>query len=124
MASIIIENGKNQGYCYPLGQRITVIGRAESLLIQILDEKVSRKHLQIRYDNARKTYIATDMNSKHGVFINRMKITEETILMDEDRIYIGDTTLLFTMQDFPDTESALDYYKKAGQRRLSTLEEQ
>lgn len=123
MASLIIENGKNKGYCYPLGQRITVIGRAESLLIQILDEQVSRKHMQIRYDPATKNYIATDMKSKHGVYINRLKITDETILKEEDRIQIGDTTLLFTLQDFPDTESALDYFKKAGQRRLSTLEE-
>lgn len=124
MASLIIENGKNQGCYYPLGHRITVIGRTESLLIQILDEKVSRKHLQIRYDSTTKAYIATDMKSKHGVFINSLKITDETVLNDEDRIQIGDTILLFTLQDFPDTESALDYFKKAGQKRLSTLEEQ
>ncbi|MEN6307943.1 MAG: FHA domain-containing protein [Anaerohalosphaeraceae bacterium] len=123
MASLIIENGTNQGCCYPLGQRITVIGRAESLLIQILDEKVSRRHLQIRYDNTNKIYIATDMKSKHGVWINSMKITEETILKDNDRIQIGDTALIFTIQDFPDTESALNYFKKVGQRRLSTLDE-
>jgi len=121
MASLIVENGNNQGLCYPLGQRITVIGRAESLLIQILDEKVSRKHLQIRYDNPTKTYIATDMHSKHGVLINNLMISDETILNDEDRIQIGDTILLFTLQDFPDAESALHYFKKAGQRRFTTL---
>ncbi len=121
MASLIVENGKNQGYCYPLGQRITVIGRAESLLVQILDNKVSRKHMQIRYDSPTKAYIATDMKSKHGVFVNGLKINDETVLKDEDRIQIGDTTLLFTFQDFPDKESALDYFKKAGQRRFTTL---
>lgn len=124
MASLIVENGKNQGYCYPLGQRITVIGRAESLLIQVLDEKVSRKHLQIRYNSATHIYIALDMHSKHGVFINNLKIADETALSDEDRIQIGDTVLLFTCQDFPDTESALNYFKKAGQRRFTTLGDQ
>jgi pSer/pThr/pTyr-binding forkhead associated (FHA) protein len=106
MASLIIEKGKNEGYCYPLGQRTTVIGRAESLLVQILDEKVSRKHMQIRYDTASQTYVAIDMHSKHGVFVNNLKITDDTILKDGDHIQIGDTTLLFTFQDFPDTESA------------------
>jgi pSer/pThr/pTyr-binding forkhead associated (FHA) protein len=124
MASLIVENGKNQGYCYPLGRRITVIGRAESLLIQILDDKVSRKHVQIRYDPATQTYIAVDMHSKHGVFVNNQKIAGETILQDHDRIQIGDTALMFTLQDFPDAESAMDYFKKVGQRRLPTLENQ
>ena len=122
MASLIVENGKNQGYCYPLGRRITVVGRAESLLVQILDDKVSRKHLQIRYDPAGQTYIAVDMHSKHGTLINGRKISGDTILQDHDQIQIGDTTLMFTLRDFPDADSALDYFKKVGQRRLPTLE--
>ncbi len=124
MASLIIENGTNQGYYYPLGHRTNVIGRSESVPIQILDDQVSRKHLQIRYDQASQSYVAIDMNSKHGVFVNNLKVTEEVVLKDEDRIQIGDTTLLFTCQDFPDAESALHYFKKAGQRRFTTLGDQ
>jgi len=124
MASLIIENGKNQGYCYPLGQRTNVVGRAESVPIQILDDKVSRKHMQIRYDKTNQAYLAIDMNSKHGAFINNLKITEEAVLKDEDHIQIGDTILLFTFQNFPDSESALNYFKKAGQRRFTTLGDQ
>ncbi len=51
MASIIIASGKQAGTYYPLGHRTTVIGRAESLLVQVLDDQVSRKHVQIRYDD-------------------------------------------------------------------------
>ena len=123
MASLIVANGKNQGFYYPLGHRTTVIGRAESLLVQVLDEKVSRKHLQIRYDHPSKAYIATDMSSTHGVYVNGLKITDETVLNDEDHIQIGDTILLFTLLDFPDRESALNFFKKPGQRERPTVKD-
>jgi len=121
VASIIIASGKQTGVYYPLGHRTTVIGRAESLLVQILDDQVSRKHLQIRYDDKSQRYHALDMNSTNGVFINGRRITEEVALADNDGIRIGNTSLLFTEQDFADAESALHYFKKAGERIKSTI---
>lgn len=50
MASLIVTSGKHEGDYYPLGRRTNVIGRDEALPIQVLDNMVSRKHLQIRYD--------------------------------------------------------------------------
>jgi pSer/pThr/pTyr-binding forkhead associated (FHA) protein len=121
MASIIIASGKQAGSYYPLGHRTTVIGRAESLLVQILDDQISRKHLQIRYDDKARRYLALDMHSTNGVFINGRKISEETILVDNDGIVIGNTSLMFTEQDFADAESALHYFKKVGERIKSTI---
>jgi pSer/pThr/pTyr-binding forkhead associated (FHA) protein len=83
MASIIIVTGSNKGDYYPLGHRTTVIGRDEAVPVQILDSKVSRKHMQIRF-NEDKKFSAVDMSSKHGVFINGDKITGETELKDND----------------------------------------
>ena len=94
MASIIIMSGPNKGDYYPLGHRTNVIGRDEALLIQILDEHVSRKHVQIRFDKDKGQYFALDMKSKHGVFINGGKINNETALADGDQIYIGQTDFL------------------------------
>ena len=121
MASIIIMSGSNKGDYYPLGHRTNVIGRDEALLIQILDEHVSRKHLQIRFDKDRGKYFAFDMKSKHGVFINGRKIEAETALADNDQIYIGQTDLLFTEKDFTDRESALSHFKKVGERFRPTM---
>jgi pSer/pThr/pTyr-binding forkhead associated (FHA) protein len=104
MASIIIMSGPKKGDYYPLGQRTNVIGRDEALLIQILDEHVSRKHLQIHFDKDKGQYSALDMKSKHGVFINGGKINNETALADGDQIYIGQTDLLFTEKDFADVK--------------------
>jgi pSer/pThr/pTyr-binding forkhead associated (FHA) protein len=120
MASLIITSGAQTGDYYPLGQRTNVIGRAEVLPIQILDDLISRRHMQIRYDKDKKQYLALDMKSKHGVFINNKKITQETALVDGDEILVGQTTLLFTEKDFEDRESALSHFKKVGERSRPT----
>ncbi len=119
MAFIIITSGPKEGHYYPLGQRTNVIGRDEAVPIQIIDPKVSRKHLQIRYENSQ--YLAIDMNSKHGVYIKGVKINNETVLNNNDFITIGQTDLLFTLDEVHDRENALSHFKKAGQRRFSTM---
>ena len=121
MASIFIMSGSQKGNYYPLGQRTNVIGRDEALPIQILDEHVSRKHMQIHFDTGRKQHFAFDMKSKHGVFINGTKITDETALKDGDNILIGQTALLFSEKDFDDRESALSHFKKVGERMRPTV---
>lgn len=120
MASLFIISGAQKGSYYPLGHRTNVVGRNEALPIQVLDDLVSRHHLQIRYDEQQKVYYALDMKSKHGVFINDKKIEQETALTDGDEILFGKTTLLFTMKDFDDWESALSHFKKVGERMRPT----
>jgi pSer/pThr/pTyr-binding forkhead associated (FHA) protein len=119
MASIIIMSGRNNDY-YPLTRAPIVLGRSEHLPLQVLDEYVSRKHLQIRFDTDSGRYAARDLNSKHGAFINNRKITRETTLADGDRIRIGDTTILFTDQDFTSREDAIAHFKKHGERTRPT----
>jgi pSer/pThr/pTyr-binding forkhead associated (FHA) protein len=121
MASLFVIAGTDEGDYYPLGRRTNVIGRDEALPIQIIDEHVSRKHMQIRYEKSDQLYYALDMKSKHGVFINGRKIDDETALNNSDQIRIGATTLLFTLEDFSDQESALSHYKKVGERVRNTL---
>jgi pSer/pThr/pTyr-binding forkhead associated (FHA) protein len=123
MPSIIVTSGPQKGDYYPLGQRTNVIGRDEALPIQVLDELVSRKHLQIRFDKDKDRYYAFDMKSRHGVFINGKKINTETVLAESDSVTIGKTHLLFTLKDFEDRESALSHFKKVGERIHTTRQE-
>lgn len=120
MASIVVISGEQEGEFLPLGRRISVIGRAENLPLQLLDELVSRKHLRIRFDETTGRYDAEDMDSRHGVFINHSRISQPTPLTDGDEILLGQTRLLFTTEDFEDRESALSHYKKAGERSRQT----
>jgi S-DNA-T family DNA segregation ATPase FtsK/SpoIIIE len=121
MASIIVVSGPNKGDYYPLGHRTNVIGRDEAVPIQIVDRKVSRKHMQIHLDEEKGQYYAVDMKSKHGLFINGAKVDNEAALTDNDYIGIGETTLLFTLKDFNDRENALSHFKKVGERRHPTI---
>ena len=123
MASLIVTAGPNSGSYYPLGKRTNVVGRDEGLPIQLLDEHVSRKHLQIRYEKEKDQFVAVDLKSRHGVFINGNRIHADVPLQDNDLIDLGGSTLMFTLQDFPDRESALDYHKRCGERIRGTLME-
>ena len=120
MASLIVVSGKQEGDYYPLGRRTNVVGRDEALPIQILDNMVSRKHLQVRFDVGRNKYLAFDMKSRNGVYINNRKIEGEVALKDGDVILVGLTSLLFTDEDFQDKKSALEHYKKVGERMRVT----
>ena len=97
-----------------------MIGRDEALPIQILDDGVSRKHMQIRFDQRNWSYSAADIGSKNGVLINGSKINKETVLTDGDHITIGSTNLIFTLKDFFDRESALAHIKKVGEQQRPT----
>jgi pSer/pThr/pTyr-binding forkhead associated (FHA) protein len=121
MASIIIQTGEHRGDYYPLGYRTTIIGRDEAAAVQIVDEQVSRKHMKIHYDPQTHDYIAMDMKSKHGVLINGNRMQINTVLSDDDLITVGKTTILFTLKDFDDANSALHHLKKAGERYRGTI---
>lgn len=120
MASIIVMTGTQKGDYYPLGRRTNVIGRDEALPVQILDDRISRKHMKIHFNPESGRHSAVDMDSKHGVFINGRKISVETVLNDGDYITIGKTSIFFTVKDFADRESALSHFKKAGERERPT----
>ena len=119
MASMIVMSGVSNKY-YPLGRQTYVIGRSEKVDIQVVDEYVSRQHLQIRLDEGENRYYALDVGSRNGVFVNGIKIGKETALSDEDRIRIGDTIIFFTNEDFADSESALSHLKKTGELKYPT----
>ncbi len=120
MASIIIATGDRRGSRYLLGRRTNVIGRAESLPIQILDDSVSRKHVQIHFDPATGRYSMLDMCSKNGVFLNGARVTAEALLTHCDRIRIGRTDLLFLEQDLDENTALLHRFNKPGERQRPT----
>ncbi len=121
MASILVVTGPNQGDYYPLGNRTIVVGRDEGCPIQIVDERVSRKHVQIRFDQADGRYRALDMKSGNGTVVNDRRISEAVNLADGDVIAIGVSELMFMAVDFPDRETAFEHYRKRGERTKSTV---
>lgn len=121
MASIIVGTGPKQGIFLQLGRKTTVLGRDEAVSMQIEDERASRKHCQIRFEPSDNQYRLLDMSSTNGTYINGKRIPGEVLLTDGDEISIGDTKIMFVLEDPTDKVSALNVFKKVGERRRSTL---
>jgi pSer/pThr/pTyr-binding forkhead associated (FHA) protein len=118
-ASLIIVSGPGEGDYYPITDRVVVVGRDEHCEIQILDELISRRHLQVAPEDG--SYKAMDMGSSNGVIVNGRPITGATPLADGDMIELGNTKLMFAAREFPDRKTAWDFYKLGGERGRSTL---
>ena len=121
MASITVVSGPNEGDYYPVKLRPMVIGRDEGVPIQLRDELVSRKHVQIRMDDEQRSHVAVDMSSANGTMVNGRKIDNDTPLEDGDLIELGNSKLMFSTREFDDRESALTHWKQRGERGKSTL---
>ncbi len=121
MSSVIVVAGPNEGDYYPLKQATTVVGRDAKCPIQIIDQMMSRVHLEIRYEDSDQAYHAKDLNSANGVLINGNRLVRETKLANGDLIELGNSKLMYLGREFPDRESAWHYYKIAGERTRGTI---
>lgn len=130
MPSLIVVAGPNEGDYYPLGTRTIVVGRQEGCPIQVVDDRVSRRHIQIRFeadvsdpaaDGTPGRYHLLDMKSQNGTLVNGRKIESEVVLQDEDEVEIGASRLVFTTRSFPDRSSAFDHYRQRGERGRPTI---
>ncbi len=109
-----------EGNHYRLPKGAIVIGRGEQIPVQVVDDHVSTKHLQIRFDASDECYRALDMKSKNGTRVNNRSITGDITLADGDVIRIGDSTITFYDRDFSDRTDAFAHHKQAGQRDRQT----
>ncbi|KAG6449688.1 hypothetical protein O3G_MSEX006190 [Manduca sexta] len=86
------------------------IGReGDQHVIIINDHAVSRNHLDIKYDMARGTYLATDLGSKNGTVLNGIRMSESQDMslpmevMHGSTIQLGETKLLCHIHPGNDT---------------------
>ncbi len=123
MGTILIVAGRDRGGYYPLTEPATVIGRDESCDIQIVDEMISRRHMQIarREEQDVQRFFMTDLQSANGVFINGRQVSDEIELNDGDTIKIGESKLFFSTKRFRDLDTAMIYFKQRGQRDKGTI---
>lgn len=100
MATLFVMQGRDRGKRYELRPGYPqTLGRDESNRIQLADNEVSRRHVEVRDDLAEDGkpagYVVVDLQSSNGTYVNDQRITEHH-LRTGDRILIGRTLLLFT----------------------------
>lgn len=87
---------RNRGRVPLNSQSSFTIGRSSQNDIAVPDEKVSRHHARLEWQNER-LYLV-DLNSSHGTLVNGQPITQRR-LQNQDTIQIGNTMLTLVMQE-------------------------
>jgi hypothetical protein len=90
MAMLIIRQGFNSGAAFRLGQRTLTIGRHAGNLVQLIDDKVSRRHALIRWTGS--GYHIQDLTSANGILVNTERVFDTELHMG-DKVTIGKTVL-------------------------------
>src|SRR5262249_2971836 len=97
MATLFVLQGRDKGKRFDLRGPALTLGRDNNNPIQVSDSEVSRRHAEIRKDDA--GYRLVDLARSNGSFVNGGRVTQEQRLANGDRVQLGRTLLLFTDAD-------------------------
>ncbi|MEE8523347.1 MAG: sigma 54-interacting transcriptional regulator [Thermoanaerobaculia bacterium] len=94
---LIAISGPAEGRTFPLrGERFT-IGRHAGNDLQLASLEVSRHHCELRREEDG-GFVVTDLDSRHGVFVNSRPVRERH-LVHSDLVTVGGSVLLFLLDD-------------------------
>ncbi|MCI0651288.1 MAG: FHA domain-containing protein [Planctomycetes bacterium] len=92
MAIFRVTTGDQKGKIYALQTDKIVIGR-ESKDLPISDQGVSRQHAEVF--RIGELFFIRDLESRNGTFVNDSRVADQEILRAGDRVYIGNTEMVF-----------------------------
>ncbi len=114
MSILVIREGYNSGATFRLGKRSLTIGRDAGNLIQLIDDKVSRRHVMLAWEGD--GYLITDLQSHNGVFVNGQKVKSQK-LAPRDKLLVGSTILELVPEQDIDRDATLS--RKVVDRRVT-----
>lgn len=91
----VLAGPKDVGKRIPISVGAWVIGRDLGVALQLLDPRVSRRHLRISCERKNDPYFVEDLDSEAGTFLHGEYISAPVELTDGDQIIMGNTTLVF-----------------------------
>ncbi len=100
--SFVVIQGDMIGRVYQLKEAKTLIGRHPSCQISIQHRAVSSQHAQILRSSD--SIVIEDLKSTNGTFVNKAKITSQTVLKTGDLVRMGGTVLKYV-----DSELDVDF---------------
>ena len=111
MATLSIVEGPAQGERFALERhRLVMVGRDATCTFQIVDEHISRKHLQIALEEETGDHYAIDVGSANGVVLNGAAISPRSrhLLQDGFEVQIGETVIVYSASDDPEAIRAME----------------
>jgi diguanylate cyclase (GGDEF)-like protein len=114
---LIVIAGAHVGELHKIVKARTTIGRAVTADIRIVDDGISRHHVEISLDGER--VFIKDLGSTNGTFRNGERV-EAAEIADGDKMSVGSTTILkFTFKDGVDEAFEAQLYRSATQDALT-----
>jgi len=121
MAILIIVEGPAKGQKFALEQHeLVMIGRDDKCTFQIIDPQISRHHLQVKRNSETNGHLAIDFTSANGVYVNGKRITAETPLANGDLVQMGNTSIVYSVEDDPDAQTYTQLLRKHFEDRFET----
>src|SRR6516225_2694085 len=99
-----VLEGIDKGRVFRVLQTPVTIGREEGNILRLNDERVSRYHAKVQFDNGE--VILTDLESTNGTRVNNT-VVQIRRLKPGDRISIGRSLLLFGSEQEISARNAL-----------------
>jgi diguanylate cyclase (GGDEF)-like protein len=113
----IVIAGSQVGELHKIGKARTTIGRAVAADIRIVDEGISKIHVEVLLDGDH--VLIRDLKSTNGTYRNGERV-ETTEIADGDKVSIGSSTILkFTFKDGIDEAYEAQLYRSATQDALT-----
>ena len=122
MATLLVISGRNEGEWYSIPEeRPLVVGREETLIAELLDPAVSRRHFEIRRNESNGRYYLADLKSRNGVRVEGRKVKSLHPLADENIIQVGYTLMVYLDVDVQDDHDAQGRIRAAQKRRADHI---
>ena len=122
MATLLVISGRNEGEWYSIPEdRPLVVGREETLIAELLDPAVSRRHFEIRRNESNGRYYLADLKSRNGVRVEGRKVKALHPLVDANVIQVGYTLMVYVDADVDDDHDAQARIRSAQQQRAEHI---
>ena len=116
--TLCVLSGPEPGRIYPLPLGSNVVGRASVAGIVLDSDGVSRRHAAFVHHGGRVEIV--DLGSTNGTHVNGEPVDERgRLLVEGDRVQVGDAVFKFTYQDQLETEMQNSLYASAVRDRLT-----
>jgi two-component system NtrC family sensor kinase len=92
MLALVVTRGPDRGRAFALPEREPQLLGRSSEALHITDATVSRRHAELTPDNG--AWTLRDLESRHGTFVNGVRLAGAVELRPGDRVRLGDTELL------------------------------
>ena len=124
MATLVVTEGPVSGQKYNLESHpIVLLGRSDDCTFQLVDARVSRKHMQLRRSEDG-SHTLVHYSKSSPTYRNGTSVTEPVQLDDGDEIRIGETTLIYTLHEDANAQTARDAWFRKGQRFKTSISDE